>query len=63
AFQLMDHYLKIYEDDFYLLKNGTNPRFYLVGLNQTSYLISVINYYRLVLNYIDKELLYIKAID
>ncbi|CAF2881029.1 unnamed protein product [Rotaria sp. Silwood2] len=63
AFQLMNQYLKIYENDFYLLSNETNPRFYLVGLNQTSFLISIINYYRLILNYIDKELLYIKAID
>ncbi|CAF1122603.1 unnamed protein product [Rotaria sordida] len=63
AFQLMNEYLKIYENDFYLLNNETNQRFYLVGLNRTSFLLSIINYYRLILNYIDQELLYIKAID
>ena len=59
----MNEYLKIYENDFYLLKDESNQRFRLVGLNETSFLLSVINYYRLILNYIDQELLHIKAID
>ncbi|CAF2047661.1 unnamed protein product [Rotaria magnacalcarata] len=63
AFQLASQYLMIYENDFYLLNDFNNTRFNLVGLTQTSFLISIIHYYRLILNYIDKELLYAKAID
>ncbi|CAF3878033.1 unnamed protein product [Adineta steineri] len=63
AIRLMNEYLNIYENDFDLLDDHTNPRLELVNLNQTSYLISIINYYRLILNYIDQELLYIKAKD
>jgi hypothetical protein len=56
----MNEYLQIYENDLDLFHN---QRWNLIGLNQTSYLISVINYYRLILNYIDQQLLYIKAVD
>lgn len=59
----MDEYLNIYENDFYLLDDPQNKRLKLVGLNQTSFLISVINYYRSVLNYMDQELLHIRAKD
>jgi hypothetical protein len=59
----MNEYLEIYENDFYLLKNQSNQRLTLVGLNETSFLFSVINYYRLILNYMDQALLHIKAID
>ncbi|CAF1358196.1 unnamed protein product [Adineta steineri] len=63
AIRLMNEYLNIYENDFDLLDDHNNPRLELVNLNQTSYLISIINYYRLILAYIDQELLYIKAKD
>lgn len=59
----MNEYLNIYEYDFYLLNDQYNQRLELVGLNQTSFLLSIINYYRLILNYMDQELLHIKAID
>ena len=59
----MEQYLKIYENDFDLLKDKHNQRLSLVGLNETSFLISIISYYRLILNYNDQELLYMKATD
>lgn len=59
----MNEYLSIYENELYLLDNQNNQRLKLVGLNQTSFLISVIHYYRLILNYMDQELLHVKAID
>lgn len=59
----MNDYLQIYENDFYLLNNFTNERFDLVGLNQTSFLTSLINYYRLILNYTHQQSLHVRTID
>ncbi|CAF1049323.1 unnamed protein product, partial [Adineta ricciae] len=63
AFRLLNQYLTIYENEFYLLNQSNTSRLQLIGLNQTSFAMSILNYYRSILNYIDRESLHIKAMD